>query len=285
MNAQMFDFKTPQTFLKPCNFVVQISNEDYIGKEAEISCNGDVSQTANQPASFNMNQLDQLDSSLPSTSKCSGHDVYLATVFNSKNNRKWDKKYFCIYCKKNISKLPRHLYTNHEKEPEVIKILSLPPKCRERMDLISEIQSRGIFFYNTITIKSGNGIIMPKRRPNPGSEQSVSKYIPCPSCFQLITKSYLSKHRNNCVFSQDSKGTHVRAQGMLLLPVGSQISSKFKETILSKIVGDDDFSVIRKDVLILTYGESEFHENRHYQRQYQRSNSGVGKTFNSREKN
>ncbi|KAG5873950.1 hypothetical protein JTB14_006025 [Gonioctena quinquepunctata] len=34
------------------------------------------------------------------------------------------------------------------------------------------------------------------------------------------------------------------------------------------MVGDDDFSVIRKDVLILTYGESEFqrlaHENRHY---------------------
>ncbi|KAG5875081.1 hypothetical protein JTB14_004814 [Gonioctena quinquepunctata] len=42
MNAQMFDFKTPQTFLKTCNFVVQISNGDYIGKEAEISCNGDV---------------------------------------------------------------------------------------------------------------------------------------------------------------------------------------------------------------------------------------------------
>ncbi|KAG5861428.1 hypothetical protein JTB14_028048 [Gonioctena quinquepunctata] len=74
MNTQMFDFKTPPTFLKSCNFVVQISNEDYIGKEAEISCNGDVSQTANQSASFNMNQLDQLDSSLPSTSKSSGHD-------------------------------------------------------------------------------------------------------------------------------------------------------------------------------------------------------------------
>ncbi|KAG5867718.1 hypothetical protein JTB14_018480 [Gonioctena quinquepunctata] len=75
MNVQMFDFKTPQTFKKPCNFVVQISNEDYIGKEAEISCNGDVSQTANQSAFSNMNQLDQLDSSLPSTSKSSGHDV------------------------------------------------------------------------------------------------------------------------------------------------------------------------------------------------------------------
>ncbi|KAG5872740.1 hypothetical protein JTB14_002203 [Gonioctena quinquepunctata] len=127
MNAQMFDFETPQTFLKPCNSVVQISNDDYIGKEAEISYNGDVLQTANQSASSNMNQLDQLDSSLPSTSKSSGHDVCLATVSNSKNNRKWDKKYFCI-CKK-ILLYCKKIYRNYlgicilimKKNPKLLK--------------------------------------------------------------------------------------------------------------------------------------------------------------------
>lgn len=59
----------------------------------------------------------------------------IATMSTSKN-RRWDKRYFCVYCKKTMSKLPRHLYSHHKEEPEVVKILNLNKNSKDRKKLI-----------------------------------------------------------------------------------------------------------------------------------------------------
>lgn len=63
------------------------------------------------------------------------------------------------------------------------------------------------------------------------------------------------------------KGARIQASGLLLLPVGPEISSRFKDTVLSKMVVVEVFFAIRKDWLILKFGEWEFqklgHEHRY----------------------
>lgn len=58
------------------------------------------------------------------------------------------KSYACLFCKKLVKKLPRHLENIHKNMPEVRKISLLPKKCKERKVLLSKLLRIGRFKYN-----------------------------------------------------------------------------------------------------------------------------------------
>ena len=61
---------------------------------------------------------------------------------------RYNKKQFCLYCKKPKSKLARHLEHVHSREPDVAKAFSFDKKSHERRVLLRILTSRGNFLHN-----------------------------------------------------------------------------------------------------------------------------------------
>jgi hypothetical protein len=64
----------------------------------------------------------------------SGHEsVTEMTVAATSNigSRKWDKKYFCVYCHSAFHHLPRHLYQMHGEERDVCEIKAAKGKRKK----------------------------------------------------------------------------------------------------------------------------------------------------------
>lgn len=187
----------------------------------------------------------------------------IATIAKTNDNkRKWDKRFFCLFCKKMFTKLPRHLYTKHSEEPEVSRIMLLNKHSTERKKLIQQLQNCGSFIRNTTAIKEGQGVIVPKRRIQNNAKKDIRNYLPCTSCYQMFSVRYLSRHKSKCLFKSynefPKRNRSLRAQSYLMLPVGYNVSERFKECILSKMSGDEIYKTMKRDWLIMLYGEAEF---------------------------
>lgn len=127
--------------------------------------------------------------------------VPVATISKSQDNkRKWDKKFYCMFCKNLYSKLPRHLYRAHSEEWEIAKVLSLDKGSAERKKILQQVQNRGTFLWNSNIIKEGEGSIMLKRRARPEKDKSIKDFLPCEFCYQMISTNYLYRHSKICIF-------------------------------------------------------------------------------------
>ncbi|KAI7811559.1 hypothetical protein IRJ41_000349 [Triplophysa rosa] len=54
--------------------------------------------------------------------------------------RKWDKKHYCIYCKKPQSKIARHLERKHNQEEDVARAICFPKKSKKRRLLLDQLR-------------------------------------------------------------------------------------------------------------------------------------------------
>ncbi|XP_063226925.1 uncharacterized protein LOC134533339 isoform X1 [Bacillus rossius redtenbacheri] len=192
-------------------------------------------------------------------------------VSNTENKRKWDKKFFCVYCKTMQAKLPRHLERKHASEIEVAQILSLAKNTAERKDKISALRALGLFQHNTGVFKTGAGVLIPKRRPK--EPTTPTKYLPCEKCGEFYVKKQLARHQLKCKKMANAgkpcgRDRSVQARSALLIPTGKNASTRFKCLIMSKMTHDGVFQEIATDKLIQTFGESLLeklgHEERHH---------------------
>ncbi|CAH1106923.1 unnamed protein product [Psylliodes chrysocephalus] len=205
----------------------------------------------------------------------------IAATDNSQK-RKWNKNFFCIFCKKQFAKLPRHFYNCHADELEIAKIQALDKNSIERKKMLQSLQNQGAFVMNKDTIIKGEGTIVPKRRINPSDLKTATDYLPCSYCYQMFSKSYLSRHTKKCNFGHNLQGetSTFKSRGVqtissLLLPIGPNTSQRFRDCILSKMNTDDIFEAVRKDPLILLFAQTEFrrlgHETRYHRNIIDRS--------------
>lgn len=189
--------------------------------------------------------------------------LQIASVLSS-DKRKWDKKFCCPFCQITVSKLPRHMFNCHSKEREIAFIMSLNKNTKERKTLLQELQNRGTFIRNKKIIKEGEGLIIPKRRLHGELRKKLEDYSPCTHCFQMFSKTYLHRHVKKCSFIQTKTDSVIKrnrsliANSVLMLPIGQTVSNRFKTCILSKMMDDEVFKIIRSDQLILLFGEAEF---------------------------
>lgn len=64
---------------------------------------------------------------------------------NSRGKLKRDKREHCMFCEQNVTNFSRHLIRRHDKETEVVRILSLENKSVERKKLLDKIRKGGKF--------------------------------------------------------------------------------------------------------------------------------------------
>lgn len=174
---------------------------------------------------------------------------------NNKNQRIWDKRFYCLYCKKPQAKIARHLKSQHSNELDVAEMLSKHGKEKELKLL--KLRNQGNHQHNCDVLRSGNGILIVAYRPK--FHVSPSEYGPCEYCFGYYVRRHLWKH--NCPLKPHLKGKKSNGRKALscklLLPPAKGVSSELN-AILASLKEDHASLVIKNDSLILDLAKLEF---------------------------
>lgn len=59
-----------------------------------------------------------------------------------------DRRDFCMFCEKDVAHFARHMFTWHEQEFEVQRILSFKSKSKDRRKALSSLRKKGNFLRN-----------------------------------------------------------------------------------------------------------------------------------------
>ncbi|CAN9509392.1 unnamed protein product [Ophioblennius macclurei] len=114
----------------------------------------------------------------------------------SGGKRRWDKKHYCVFCRRPQVKIARHMLRKHADEQEVIAASVLPPGSKQRQLLLEHLRCRGNYLHNIEVIRQGSGEIVPSRQPS--EEVDARNYLPCPLCLGFFLRADLWKHQVSC---------------------------------------------------------------------------------------
>lgn len=172
---------------------------------------------------------------------------------NNVRSRKYDKKFYCLYCTTPQAKLPRHLLTQHKDEVEVTKYEATAGK-HAKSKMICRLRNLGNHQHNIEVIKQGYGELVVAYRPDKPS--SWEDYVPCEFCLGYYIHSELWKHIGRCPLKPvDLKSSgRVVANSRLLLPVPASASDALK-IVLTTFSSDAVSRLVKSDPLILQFGE------------------------------
>ncbi|MED6285494.1 hypothetical protein CHARACLAT_029893, partial [Characodon lateralis] len=66
----------------------------------------------------------------------------------SGGKRRWDKKHYCVFCRRPQVKIARHLLRKHADQQEVLAASSLPTGSKQRHLLLEHLRCRGNYLHN-----------------------------------------------------------------------------------------------------------------------------------------
>ena len=181
--------------------------------------------------------------------------------------RIYDKKHCCIYCNVMYAKLSRHLAQKHSHETDVAFALSLPKNSKERKRKWNELLKKGDYNHNMEVIQTNSGLIIPCKRPS--KDVDASDFLPCTHCFGMYRRKDLWKHVNNCNNNKkQGKSNKSQTEARMLLPVPPNVSKDFYDKIICTMVTDEVSNVVKKDCLLLAFGERIFVKSKGLPHQY-----------------
>ncbi|XP_034413445.1 uncharacterized protein LOC117747990 isoform X2 [Cyclopterus lumpus] len=114
----------------------------------------------------------------------------------SDGKRRWDKKHYCVFCRRPQVKIARHLLTKHAEQQEVAAASELPTGSKQRHLLLEHLRCRGNYMHNIEVIRQGTGEIVPWRQPS--EDVDARNYLPCPLCLGFFLRADLWKHQASC---------------------------------------------------------------------------------------
>lgn len=114
----------------------------------------------------------------------------------SGGKRRWDKKHYCVFCRRPQVKIARHLLRKHADEQEVVAASALPTGSKQRHLLLEHLRCRGNYLHNIEVIRQGSGEIVPWRQPS--EDVDARNYLPCPLCLGFFLRADLWKHQVSC---------------------------------------------------------------------------------------
>ncbi|XP_033119949.1 uncharacterized protein LOC117119256, partial [Anneissia japonica] len=174
---------------------------------------------------------------------------------NNDGKRIWSKKDFCYFCGKADFKISRHWSIWHKHEILINEIESLPKLSKLKREKIAFLRNRGNLKNNFIVWESGQGKIVPRKRPRYNEE--ATEYLPCEFCSGSFKKGGLLKHQKSCSQRHGrEKHRRVQSSANMMIPCrnSGEISDLLKTKVLSRMNFDSISAGVRKDDDILAYG-------------------------------
>ncbi|KAG5855867.1 hypothetical protein ANANG_G00001230 [Anguilla anguilla] len=182
---------------------------------------------------------------------------------------KWDKRHFCVYCKKSNSKITRHLERKHAAEADVAHALSFPKGSQRRLQLLQQLRHKGDFRHNVAVLKKGDGELVTCKKP--GFSAAASDYQPCQYCLGFFLKKDLWRHQGICKFKPETEvktRKRVQAISSKLLPLPKENVGSCR-VVLCKMHPDDVSMQVKKDPLICKFGDMLFAKHGQNETQHQ----------------
>jgi len=180
--------------------------------------------------------------------------VNVSSLPNTAKRSKYNKKQYCLYCNKAISKLARHLESAHSTQPDVAKAFSFNKRSRERKDLLRSLKKRGNFNHNATVASSGDGEMVACRRPT--RVRQSNDFSHCKFCQGLYARDCLWRHVRNCPQKSVEVESRVgRKRIHMDLPKPDAVHEAVWK-IAFEMNQDDISLVVRSERDILSLGES-----------------------------
>lgn len=168
------------------------------------------------------------------SSKISSHK----SLVNGKYKRKPD---YCYFCETEVFCFARHVIRNHTLETEVQKIISLPPKSKERRKLLDFLRKRGNYLINSSRLF----------KPVRASENPNRNILPCTTCLGFFSSKLLYRHRKLC--SGANRG-NAQSDGQNLLVSRFQVDKELKNVVFPHMRPDKISLEAKSDKLICAFG-------------------------------
>ena len=191
----------------------------------------------------------------------------------SDGKRKYDRKHFCYFCEKFVSKIGRHLKSKiHQNETEVARVLAMDSNDPNKKKGFLILERAGDFNYNCDTIQKGHGELIVVRRLTRQEKERLEKlkkysyrsFGPCPRCLGFMLIQNLWHHMMyNCpvVGKEEETGLtkrQVKGESWALATAHYGIreleNKEFQMNIIAKFLKDDIGDICKNDPTILTYG-------------------------------
>ena len=188
---------------------------------------------------------------------------------NTSTSRSWDKKYYCVYCEKPYSKIPRHLEDKHKSETAVVKLLNLTPTETDTKEtaklkiamwktILDDLRKKGNYNHNMMVLRRGFGVLIVKRCPP--KEVPYTSYLPCEYCLYFYYRKDLHRHVKHCsagknISRSSKRGHRVQGSAAMLLPVHSEVSEPLKK-IFERMKVDEVSLSLKVDNTIIKYGNT-----------------------------
>lgn len=245
--SSIYDFtETSESEYFPSEMELEETIEESV-EESIVNSNKEKTATSNK-SSGSENAI---------TQESDGKIAVLPTM-NDGKNRKWDKKYYCPFCEKPFSKLPRHMESAHPTEPEIAALIALEKdekskKMREQ--ILCKLRNIGNHRYNCEVQKKGEGGLLVVHRPSEDCADP-NNYVPCPTCFGYFAQRELWKHK--CLLKGESSSNRVLSVARSLIPVPYYIENNVKD-ILSTMRQDEITNIVRSDKTICEIMRRMFH--------------------------
>ncbi|KAK0073117.1 hypothetical protein PV325_010258 [Microctonus aethiopoides] len=164
------------------------------------------------------------------------------------------KKDFCLYCKKLITKLPRHLKDKHVKEDKVKEFLRLPKGLPQKRQLINIIRREGNFLHNTDP-KYNTGILITCRQQQAKCDKKADDYVTCSVCRGSFSKKTIRIHYKKCNVNHKKGSRGINILGRRLEGYIHHRACEILRKSIVPVMNDDQISrLIKYDELIIIMG-------------------------------
>ncbi|XP_042276992.1 uncharacterized protein LOC121903729 [Thunnus maccoyii] len=185
---------------------------------------------------------------------------------NSKAQRVYDKRNYCLFCSKPVGKMARHLESVHSDKAEVAAVFQYPKNSRERQKIWKRLKNQGNFAHNKEVLRTGKGQFA-VRGTAKQTGKGMKDFIHCLYCRGLFVKKALFRHVRLCPEkgkndSESHIGRKRLASRCVLETIGDLgISDGFRE-LLSQMTYNDVTQTVMDEKIILQYGEQMFDQHR-----------------------
>ena len=174
---------------------------------------------------------------------------------NTSWQRSYDKKYYCAFCEKPLSKIMRHWKNRHCDERQVVEILGCKNRNLQR-NLATKLRNLGNHLHNLKVLKSGEGQLEVVYRPKKEKNHPVPRYIPCVHCLGYYWRKEFWKHVRRCPL-REGKTTSINRiveEMRVQLPPPKGMSSNLWK-IFGRMREDTITQAVRSDSLIMALGD------------------------------
>nr|XP_033961125.1 uncharacterized protein LOC117462878 [Pseudochaenichthys georgianus] len=193
--------------------------------------------------------------------QCSSQDTHESIVVGASQKkdgiRVYNKRHYCLYCSRPCAKMARHLEKAHEDKADVAKALSFPKRSKERRHQLDYIRNRGNYAHNAAVMESGNGELVPFKRPT--HQAKGNEFIPCKYCLGLFNRKVLWRHIRTCtrkpkLIAHKPGKNRVQSICTYTGPVPAHISKQLWGVICS-MNADPITNIIKSDHVITDLGQ------------------------------